>query len=393
MKPVKSLLISLLCLTAFLLPLISDAQCSAGLTKTISFDTVVTGTGNNNYNFTTPQFSPATGTLIAVVIKTKVSIGLGFHAENTDNSSRSVNIGAGRYDYLSCPALYNSFYAGSVQKNYGPYSLAASDGVPNSGDDYLAVSPFPFLQNEIVLSDSIITSIENFLGYGNVDFGYYPSTYSVIPQNLSYNFSANDTMHFGVTYYYCNSQTLPVNIINFSAIKVNDQQVQLNWQNKSEEKSRLYEIEKSSDGKIFSVITSLPADMLADGSGDYLDEYKMTPDDKSRIYFRLKIKNSDGSIDYSAIRFVDLNAENETSVYLYPNPCSNFLNITLRDASEKNLHFDIYTALGGLIQHDDLPATNTVVLKFKNKLAAGVYFLRLTDQQSLKTQTQRFVVQ
>ncbi|MBS1934528.1 MAG: choice-of-anchor E domain-containing protein, partial [Bacteroidetes bacterium] len=136
-------------------------------------DTLATGTGNDNYSFTVPQFNPSTGTLVAVVIKTNVSIGYSFEAENTTNSSRSVSIGVGRYDYLSSPALSNSNYASGTQKTYGPYTLGKSDGVPNSGTDYLAKGPFSFLSNTVIINDSIISSVASFLGTGTVNFGYY----------------------------------------------------------------------------------------------------------------------------------------------------------------------------------------------------------------------------
>src|SRR5579871_1068146 len=172
MKPAKVLLFTLLCMYVATLPKLFG-QCTILTMKSSVHDTLVTGSGNDNYSFTIPQFNPSAGTLVSVVIKTNVSIGYSFQAENTTNSSRSVSIGVGRYDYLTSSALSNSNYASGTQKTYGPYTLGKSDGVSNSGTDYLAKGPFSFLSNTVIINDSIISSVANFLGTGTVNFGYY----------------------------------------------------------------------------------------------------------------------------------------------------------------------------------------------------------------------------
>ena len=99
MKLVRTLCLLVVLLPAMLLPVKMRAQCTNSF-RSFTYDTLVNGTGNNSYNFTAPQFNPSSGTLVSVVIKTNISIGYSFQAENNTSSSRSVTIGVGRYDYL-----------------------------------------------------------------------------------------------------------------------------------------------------------------------------------------------------------------------------------------------------------------------------------------------------
>jgi len=367
------------------------AQCTSFTTKSVLYDTAVSGTGNDNYSFTSPQFDPSLGTLISVVIKTNVSIGYSFQAENTSNSSRSVNIGVGRYDYLSSAALSNSNFAGSVDKTYGPYSLAASDGSMGSGADYIANGPFSFLNHAVVINDSITSSTANFLGTGTVQFDYFPSTYSTIPQNLTYNFSATDTIQFSVTYYYCNTSILPTGIINFSAAKENDKEIKLSWTTENELPGRNYEIEESKDGINFESFADFSSKKNNGKDADYFYFYQIKNNDKGKLFFRLKEMNADGTIGYSETRIVNLDIEINNSLFLFPNPAT--INLNLHFATPGNWQVDIFSADGALQQRNFLFNSNSSTIFFKKKLAAGTYFLHATNMQTQKVLATDFIVE
>jgi hypothetical protein len=382
MKPAKVLLLALWCACVNISPKLFG-QCTILTMRSAVHDTLVTGTGNDNYNFTVPQFNPAVGTLVSVVVKTKVSVGYSFQAENTTNGSRSISIGVGRYDYLSSTALSNSNYASSMQKTYGPYTVGKSDGVSNSGPDYIAKGPFSFLSNTIIINDSITSSVANFLGTGVVAFGYYPSTYSTIPQNLTYTFNASDTIHFIVTYYYCNTSTLPTGITDFFATKQNDATVKLSWITQNEEAGRNYDIEKSADGKNFDSISSITSDAAA-STANYQYVYLIKNADNGKLFFRLKETGKDGIVSYSEIRSVDLN-ETGGILKIFPNPATDHINIQLTKTA--NWQIDIFAAHGGLVQSNFINGGNAVQILFKSKPAPGVYFVRATNLQSLEQQT------
>ena len=370
-----------------ILPATVNAQCTGSL-KTLSYDTLVIGTGNGSYNFSTPQFNPSLGTLMSISIKTNVSVGFGFQVENLLTSSRSVTIGVNRYDYISSPVLSNSYFANSIQKNYGPYSLGAANAVAGSGSDYMVKTPFAFLNGNTVINDSIISSITGFMGYGNLAFSYYPSTYSVIPSNLVYSFTANDTARFSVTYYYCNTAILSPHIVDFTATKQANS-IQLMWETANEEPGLLYEIQESNDGKNFEQITTMPSSPGANNSAGYNYDYPTTGKEKGFLYFRVKQTGSDGTVLYSEIRTVDLNENGQWAVF--PNPARSFINLGFSHAAAK-WQLDIFTASGVLLQSNTFFNTASAHLEFQRKLAAGIYFVRATDLQTMEKHVSSFAV-
>ncbi len=391
MKPVRILRLLFVLPAVILLPVVIKAQC-INTVKSLSFDTLVNGSGNDSYSFNTPQFNPSLGTLIAVTVKTTVSIAYGFQVENNTSSSRSVTIGVGRYDYLGSSALTNSYYANGVQKNYGPYTLGAANATPNSGPDYLAKAPFTFLKNTAVINDSITASVTGFMGYGTVPFVYYPSTYSVIPSNLTYTFTAVDTTKFSVTYYYCNTGVLASDITAFTAAKETNTTVKLAWETLNEETGRTYEIEESADGNNFIYTASISSAPGQDAIGNYIYQYQMKGNDKGNLYFRLREIDKTSNVKYSEIRMVDMGEGDSKGLGIFPNPARSFINVVFNQSSLQNWQVDIFAANGALIQRNYYFNTGTAHIEFNEKLAAGAYFVRVTDRQTLKSFVSTFVI-
>lgn len=354
----------------------------------ISHDTIFTGTGNDYFNPLIRQFDPSLGDLSAVVVKSAVSLKYGFQVENVGTASKTPTIGVVRNDYIINSALPNGYAFSTLQKNYGPYSLAASNGVPNSGPDYAVQAPFSFMSNNTVVNDSITAGVAPFLGTGIMSYDYYPTTYSIVPSGLTYTFTANDTIHFSVKYYYCSATVLATGITDFTATLSGNTVVQLAWTTSDEIKGGTYMIEKSADGLHFTDIASLPT---APGAGDSHYGYPYGVGTQSgMIYFRLKILGSDGSIKYSGVRSVDLGNGTSGGLYLYPNPSSEFINVVFNQ-SGGNWQVDILGVNGNLIQRNYSLNTTTAHIDFQRSLAAGVYFIRVTNQQTHASRIASFI--
>jgi hypothetical protein len=119
--------------------------------------------------------------------------------------------------------------------------------------------------------------------------------------------------------------------------------------------------------------------------------YPIADGDKGKIYFRLKIIDEAGEINYSEVRELPLD-EDPAGFYLYPNPSDRFINVVFNKSSSAGWQVDIFAAHGGLIQRNFFFNAGTARVIFKDKLAAGVYFLRATDQQTFKSSISSFVV-
>lgn len=104
------------------------AQCSAATSATISYDTVVTGTGNSEYTFTFPKFDASMGTLLDVTISSTVNLTYDFRLENLENVRiNTYEVRLVRDEEISGISLGTPI-DNSFQKTYGSYSLGATTG-------------------------------------------------------------------------------------------------------------------------------------------------------------------------------------------------------------------------------------------------------------------------
>jgi type IX secretion system substrate protein len=395
MKPVKAvnlltiLRFVLLCFFITTISLQLNAQCGSGL-QSKSYSVVLTGTGNNVWGFSIPQFNPSIGTLVAVDIKSAVSVNYSFNLENNDDVAVAYTAVIERDDFIQSAALHTPVYK-SVIQNFGPYTLAASDGIPGSGPDYISQGPIAFLNNYII-NDSITDAVAGFFGLGSASFSYIPSTYVFANGGADYSLSgtAADTMKITLTYYYCTTNILSSDITSFSVTKEPGALAQLDWVTENEIAGRTYEIEESNDGKNFNDIASSTSVVNGNSSSNYRYDYALAPGTSGKLYFRLKEINADGYVKYSEIRNIEI--DNNKEIYLYPNPADNFINIVFNEPATEGWQVDIFAADGRLVQRNQILKTGIARIDFLHRLAKGVYIMRANDTRTKKMYTQSFIV-
>ncbi|MCX6208839.1 MAG: T9SS type A sorting domain-containing protein [Bacteroidetes bacterium] len=176
--------------------------------------------------------------------------------------------------------------------------------------------------------------------------------------------SANDTVFVTIT-------PLPIVLSSFTADKVNKTSV-LKWTSKTEVNSKLYEVQRSIDGRSYSTLGTVVAKGFA-------SDYNFT-DEKPFVginYYRLKQVDKDGKFEYSAVRTVNFKPEtNSFIVNIYPNPVSNVLNVRITNADAKQIRvFDmngktVYTTTA-------ISSTGTTTIPVSN-LSKATYFVEIT---------------
>jgi hypothetical protein len=375
--------------TGIFLPAFSYAQCSGAL-QSIRYNLVIPGTGNDTHSINIPQFDASKGNLVAVKISSVISLQYGFQLENNNHSATNYTVGIGRNDYISSSALSSPLTnMGNILQNYGPYTLGASDGVSGSGPDFISVPQFAVLNNYTDITDSITNGIASFIGNGNIEFDYFTTTYYKLPGNYTFNFSANDTINFTVTYYYCNIPVISSNLIEFDAKLQKDNAINISWQTANDQTNRIYNIERSSDGTNFNEVTNVKS--IADTVADYFYDYNLNSNDKNKVYFRLKIVDQNNNTTYSTIREVDL-AEQQNAISLYPNPSHSFINVLFNHTLD-NLQIDVLSSTGESIQKFHCTNTSSVHIDFINSLPPGVYFIHAYDFDLKKNYVLSFMTQ
>jgi len=236
------------------------------------------------------------------------------------------------------------------------------------------------------------SNMVDFIGLGPIGFNYAPRTYANNSGSSTYDYSAtaNDTIHFSITYSYCNPLVLASNIVDFSALKENGSTVRLLWNTIDEEPGRLYEIQKSVDGNIFlSAGRTLSATQF-DNLSNYSYQYQTGIGENNKLWFRLKIHDQSGSIAYSDTRMVDMKTNGSKNIFLYPNPSDEFVNINFNEY--KNWQVDIIDPNGIIIQRNNYVNTNTARINFLHILSSGVYFAKIYEPNSMSRYVVPFMV-
>ncbi len=179
---------------------------------------------------------------------------------------------------------------------------------------------------------------------------------------------------------------LPVNLINFTATQI-DKRVQINWTTADEDNLSGFEIFRSENGNDFEMVSEIKVKT----SSNNIKYYEQVDDAILKlglpiIYYKLKILNNDGSFQWSST--VKLNFSKnyfESDVLIFPNPCTDYINVELKELSETNFKIEIIDVYGKIVM-----AFSNQMLNFKtfkidvNELETGIYFLNLEVEGEVK---------
>jgi hypothetical protein len=336
-----------------------------------------------------PQFSPAQGTLVAVVIKSVISVNENFQLENTGSSPASFTVNSSRSDDIAISAM-----SSPITYNYsaaeGPYTLAAGADTVGAGTN---ASPQYFaLVSSHTIYDSITSAVVNFLGTGYVVFTNNPVTSATVTGGADYSIapSYSDTMKISMTYYYCTSSVLSELFTNFSVTKEDGPLAKLQWTTTNEKMGREYVIEESGEGKDFDSVGIQSSLVGSNGNSSYSYNYTLLPSQQGTLYFRLKEVDADGKIEYSDIRTIDVSGPR--SNYLYPNPASDHIEIVFGQPSLQGWDLGFYSADGQMIQRNRISGSASTLIYFRQKLSSGVYFVRSLNLDNNQISVLEFVV-
>jgi len=362
-------------------PLRSAGQCGNTF-STSTYDTMITtSTGYGNFRLSFPQWRPDSGTLVSVKVEAMVSLKYGFTLSNADVIPSIYTLRVGREDMITSPAM--ATYHNILDQYIGDYPL----------DPGLSVTrpPFSFL-DKYPNSDSITTATAPFIGFDSVHFTYTPITWTDLraDNNSSYNYRATalDTVLFSITYLHCSQVTLASSLTLFTAALEGPASVDLAWTIQNEQPGRMYLVQQSRDGQHFTEVGSLPSAAGNAGGADYKYSYPIPGGAAAgKWYFRLKMDDGRGDYSYSGIKEVSAGSPGPGGLILYPNPAAGAVNILFDQSSAGDWQVDILGADGRIVQSDRFPNARAAHLDFRQRLAAGTWFIRATERR-----TQRRIV-
>jgi hypothetical protein len=183
---------------------------------------------------------------------------------------------------------------------------------------------------------------------------------------------------------------LPINLSFLDVKKYNDKQNLVSWTTESEKNSSLFEVEKSINGKSWVKI----GEMNAAGTTTQRENYSFVDKNPAaKNYYRLKMLDRDGSFEYS--KTVSLNNELSTSLTLYPNPIHDRLNLNIEGGNINEVNIQVINSCGQvvLISKNTVGRSSTIVSLDTNELQAGIYFIRITDENANVIAKEKFLKQ
>lgn len=179
---------------------------------------------------------------------------------------------------------------------------------------------------------------------------------------------------------------LPVELVRFVAARQAGQ-VRLNWETASEKSSSYFDIQRSTDGRVFENLGRVAAAGTTSQRRSY--SFLDTEPPAATTYYRLHQVDTDGQNSYSPVEVVA--GARTGSLTLYPNPAGPRLTLLLPAAASGPLTLRVLDATGRVVYQEQrsLETSTTRFHLDTTPLPAGNWYL-LQVQTATSVLTQRF---
>lgn len=163
---------------------------------------------------------------------------------------------------------------------------------------------------------------------------------------------------------------LPVQLTSFSALVQNDK-VKLDWSTATESNNNYFTIEKSTDNQHWTLLAKV------NGAGNSTTPKNYTVYDNSPAkgvqFYRLSQTNFDGKTQQNGIRKVSFGSNTRYTVFVYPNPVSDKINLQVDGPVITNATVKVIDA-AGRVQYTARLTSPSQTIDTRG-LQSGVYFV------------------
>lgn len=170
---------------------------------------------------------------------------------------------------------------------------------------------------------------------------------------------------------------LPVTLLNFNG-KLNGSKVDLFWGTTAEINTAHFEVERSTDGRVFTKIAKVFAKGSPLGSANYTE---IDPIPEIGLnYYRLKIVDKNGSFIYSNIIQIKTNLKIEMVTKVKPNPFTGRVDVYLSLEYDTQVQFHLFDFNGKRVYTKEvkgLKGFNLFTLENLEKLPTATYILKI----------------
>jgi uncharacterized repeat protein (TIGR01451 family) len=174
---------------------------------------------------------------------------------------------------------------------------------------------------------------------------------------------------------------LPVTLKSFAAALLNTNTVKLSWVTSMEINSKSYDIERSTDGRLFTKVASTAGAGNTSAESSYNLNDDINGINSAIVYYRLRQVDYDGKSSYSKVIAVKLK-KGLSEFVVSPNPFSSYVNINIDWGKNENASVKVFNMAGRELVSKTvqlMKGTNNVQVDELSKLPAGTYILQLSN--------------
>ncbi|HTE27909.1 PQQ-dependent sugar dehydrogenase [Flavitalea sp.] len=249
------------------------------------------------------------------------------------------------------------------KKEYQDFDANALSGITGLSDLRIHKNSDP-CQNAIAAATSIINP-----------------TFKVEHGDSAYVLQA-DILGFSTFYIGSTNVLLPLTSLNFNG-KYKDDISYLNWETSNESNTDHFEVERNTGEGTYTSIGTVEAKGNGSGKTRYtLNDNEASKLGTSRLYYRLKITDKDGSYTYSNVVVVDIPGTFITRISIFPNPADKQTTVLISSPEEQKITWQLVDVTGRSVIAKDAvlkKGENRIVIDLNN-LRTGVYFLQVKGQ-------------
>jgi hypothetical protein len=237
-------------------------------------------------------------------------------------------------------------------------------------------SPWSFTPGYEIVSRDTIPTFD--LGtHQKTEIEWVIKTSSNIQTNTTYYFRV-DAANYDGGNPYPSLTTASVLAVNFSAfnLKQDKNGVQISWTTGSEQNNNHFDIERSSNGSVFTKIATIKGNNNSTTASNY-SVYDSKPLNGIN-YYRIKQVDNDGKVTISAIKSINISSQ-KVIVKAYPNPTHGDITFSLNNYNGAAVTATLNNNAGKMVHQEviQLNGSGSYKLNLQSKLVTGVYFLQL----------------
>jgi hypothetical protein len=173
---------------------------------------------------------------------------------------------------------------------------------------------------------------------------------------------------------------LSVILDNFEATYKSSNDVAVSWTVSDESNMNYYAVERSTDGRQFSLVGTQQAENTGLSQQAYSFPDNVSGVNAPVLYYRLQLVDVSGHISYSKVVAVEVQNSTQAQITLYPNPAVDFAVLSIPSENQAQANMRLIDDAGRLIMARSFTlnqGNNTQTIDRLTALPRGIYVVQV----------------